>query len=58
MTKCKYCIIPNKELTTKDYFEKMTLWQQYVKEKIFEFKGGDCSLENFKEEISREEKYV
>ena len=22
MTKCKYCIIPNKELTTKDYFEK------------------------------------
>lgn len=58
MKKCKFCLIPNRQLTTKDYFEKMILWRQYVKENLFEFKGGDCLLDKFEEEISKEEKYV
>ena len=58
MTNCKYCLIPNRQLTTTDYFEKMVLWRQYVKENLFEFKGGDSSLENFEDEISREDKFA
>lgn len=57
MTICKYCAIPHRQLTLEDYFEKMNLWRQYVKENLFNFIGGDCSLENFEEEISKEEKY-
>jgi hypothetical protein len=58
MTNCKYCLIPNRKLTSKDYFEKMVLWRQYVSENLFEFKGGDCLLDNLEEEILNEEKYV
>tara|TARA_R110000764_G_scaffold2178_1_gene9359 strand:+ start:1265 stop:2149 length:885 start_codon:yes stop_codon:yes gene_type:complete len=55
---CKYCAIPNRELTSKDYFDKIELWSRYVKEGLFEFKGGDTSLADLREEISREEKFA
>ena len=55
---CKYCAIPNRKLTSKDYFDKIELWGQYVNEGLFEFKGGDTSLEYLKEEIYREEKFA
>ena len=55
---CKYCTIPDRELNTKDYFDKMILWRQYVNDGHLKFKGGDTSLENFEEEISREEKFI
>lgn len=55
---CKYCDLPNRKLTSIDYFEKLALWRKYVKDNLFEFKGGDTLLENFEEEISKEEKYV
>ncbi len=55
---CKYCAIPNRELTAKDYFDKIELWSQYVNKGHFKFKGGDTSLEDLKEEISREEKFA
>lgn len=57
-SKCTYCEIPNRELNSKDYFDKMTLWRQYVQDDIMKYKGGDTPLENFEEIISREEKYV
>jgi hypothetical protein len=56
--KCEYCEIPKRELNTTDYFNQMILWRQYVKDGNLKFKGGDSSLENFEEEISKEEKYV
>lgn len=56
--RCKYCIIPDGELISKDYFDKMTLWRQYLKDGLFEFMGGDTPLENFEEVISKEEKYA
>jgi len=56
--KCTFCRIPDRELNTKDYFDKMKLWRQFVTEGLMKFKGGDTSLEKFEEEISRELKYT
>ncbi len=55
---CNYCKIPKRELNTDDYFEKMSLWRDYVNNGIFKFCGGDTPLETFEKEISKEEKYV
>lgn len=55
---CKYCAIPNRELTSKDYFDKMILWRQYVNDGLLKFEGRDTSLENFEEEISKEVKFA
>ena len=55
---CEYCEIPKRELKWIDFFEKMVLWRKYVNDGLFKFKGGDSKLENFEEEISREQKYV
>ena len=56
--KCTYCEIPQRKLTIDDYFEKMSLWRKYVNQGILKFIGGDTPLENFEEEISKEEKYT
>ena len=56
--RCTYCEIPDRKLNTKDYFDKMSLWRQYVDDGLLKFKGGDTSLENFEEEISIEDKYI
>tara|TARA_R110002033_G_scaffold168962_2_gene209074 strand:+ start:143 stop:1027 length:885 start_codon:yes stop_codon:yes gene_type:complete len=55
---CKYCTLPNRELTSKDYFDKIELWREYVNKGLFEFKGGDTSIENLEAEISKEEKFT
>lgn len=54
--RCKYCIIPDRELNSKDYFDKMTLWRQ--KDGLFKFIRGDTPFENLEEVISKEEKYA
>ena len=56
--RCKYCEIPDRELNAKDYFDKMSLWRQYVNDGLLKFIGGDTALENFEEAISREDKYI
>ena len=57
-SKCSYCEIPNRDLSVNDYFDKMSLWRKYVSEGAMKFLDGDTPLENFEEEISKEEKYV
>ncbi len=55
---CEFCKIPNRKLNTNDYFEKLSLWKDYVSQGIFKFIKGDTSLENLEEEIYNENKYV
>ncbi len=54
----EYGVIPNRKLTPNDYFDKIDLWRKYVNEGLFKFKGGDSSLKDLEEEISKEEKYA
>lgn len=56
--KCIYCEIPDRKLSTKDYFDKINLWREYVDNGFLEFLGGDSSLENLEATISKEEKYA